>query len=121
MRIVVVGAGGVGGYFGARLARSGADVTFVARGAHLAAIRERGLTVTSTVDSEREYTVPAAATDDLRGHGPVDAVLFCVKSFDTDAADGVARSHRGVDALLVVDAVLQRHDGGLRPDDRSAR
>ena len=49
MRILVMGAGGTGGFFGAKLARAGEDVTFVARGAHLAAIREHGLRVRSTV------------------------------------------------------------------------
>lgn len=84
MRIVVMGAGGVGGYFGARLARAGESVTFVARSDHLAAIRERGLTVRSTV--EGEYTVRAPALENLAGQPSADAVLFCVKSFDTEAA-----------------------------------
>lgn len=84
MRIVVMGAGGVGGYFGARLARAGESVTFVARGAHLAAIREHGLTVRSAI--EGESTVHAPAVEELRGLPTADAVLFCVKAFDTEAA-----------------------------------
>lgn len=84
MRIVVVGAGGVGGYFGARLARAGQDVTVVARGDHLDAIRSRGLCVRSAV--EGEYTVAVAAVEKVAGLPPADAVLLCVKSFDTDAA-----------------------------------
>lgn len=84
MRIVVVGAGGVGGYFGARLARAGADVTLVARGAHLEAIRKDGLRVRSSV--EGEYTVAVTAVEKVQGLPPADAVLLCVKSFDTEAA-----------------------------------
>jgi 2-dehydropantoate 2-reductase len=84
MRIVVVGAGGVGGYFGAKLARAGQDVTLVARGAHLEAIRSRGLCVRSAV--EGESTAPVTAVEKVAGLPPADAVLLCVKSFDTEAA-----------------------------------
>src|SRR5262245_33609628 len=84
MRIVVMGAGGTGGYFGAKLTRAGEDVTFVARGAHLAAIRERGLRVKSAIDGES--VVAAAAVERVDGLPPADLVLFCVKSFDTEAA-----------------------------------
>ena len=84
MRIVVVGAGGVGGYFGAKLARAGQDVTLVARGAHLDAIRSRGICVRSAV--EGEYTVTVTAVEKVAGLPPADAVLLCVKSFDTEAA-----------------------------------
>ncbi len=84
MKIAVIGAGGVGGYFGARLASAGLPVTFVARGAHLAAIRERGLTLRSTVHGD--LTVAAPATDDPATIGEVDVVLFCVKSNDTESA-----------------------------------
>jgi 2-dehydropantoate 2-reductase len=83
MKIGVVGAGGVGGYFGARLALAGAEVGLVARGEHLAAIRERGLQVRR---DEGDFTVRVAASDDPEEIGPCDAVLFCVKSYDTDAA-----------------------------------
>ena len=82
-RIAVYGAGGVGGYFGARLARAGADVHFLARGAHLRALREHGLRVRSVTG---DFQVPASATDDPADIGPCDFVLFCVKTFDTDAA-----------------------------------
>ena len=84
MRIIVIGAGGVGGYFGARLARAGEDVTFVARGAHLAAMRRDGLRVRSAVDGE--WTVPVVAVADLDDVAPADLVLLCVKSYDTEAA-----------------------------------
>jgi 2-dehydropantoate 2-reductase len=84
MRIAVIGAGGVGGAFGAALAKSGADVTFVARGAHLAAIRQNGL----RIEGGRGETVikPAQATDDPAAIGPVDYVLFCVKLWDVESA-----------------------------------
>src|ERR1700722_16123944 len=84
MRVAVIGAGGVGGAFGAALARAGADVTFVARGAHLAAIRRSGL----RVEGGRGETVinPARATDDPATIGPVDFVLFRVKLWDVESA-----------------------------------
>jgi len=84
MRIVVMGSGGTGGYFGAKLARAGEEVTFVARGAHLEAIRARGLRVKSAIDGE--WVVRAPAVERLDGLPPADLVLFCVKSFDTDSA-----------------------------------
>ena len=84
MRIVVMGSGGTGGYFGAKLARAGEEVTFVARGAHLEAIRARGLRVKSAIDGE--WVVQAPAVERLAGLPPADLVLFCVKSFDTDSA-----------------------------------
>jgi 2-dehydropantoate 2-reductase len=84
MRIVVMGAGGTGGYFGAKLARAGEHVTFVARGAHLDALRVGGLRVRS--DIEGDWTVPARAVERTDGLPAADLVLFCVKSFDTDAA-----------------------------------
>ena len=82
MRIAVYGAGGVGGYFGGRLAQAGADVHFIARGAHLTALRENGLRVRSV---KGDFQVPVPATDDPARIGPCDYVLFCVKTFDTDA------------------------------------
>jgi 2-dehydropantoate 2-reductase len=83
VRIAVYGAGGVGGYFGGRLAQAGAEVYFIARGAHLQALREHGLRVRSV---KGDFDVPAPATDDPAEVGPCDFVLFCVKTFDTDAA-----------------------------------
>ena len=89
MRIVVMGSGGTGGYFGAKLARAGEDVTFVARGAHLSALRASGLRVKSAV--EGDWTVRAPAVDRVDGLPPADLVLFCVKSFDTEEAAGLIR------------------------------
>jgi len=84
MRIAVMGAGGVGGYFGARLARAGHAVTFIARGRHLAAMRERGLAVNSANGDLRLAT--PAVTDTPATVGPVDVVLFAVKLWDTESA-----------------------------------
>jgi 2-dehydropantoate 2-reductase len=84
MRVAVYGAGAVGGYLSAKLAEGGADVTLIARGAHLEALRQRGLTIVSP-DGQRS-THAVRATDDPAEVGPVDVVLFLVKSYDTEAA-----------------------------------
>jgi 2-dehydropantoate 2-reductase len=83
MRIAVYGAGGVGGYFGGRLAQAGADVHLIARGAHLQALREHGLRVRSV---KGDFMAQVPATDDPADIGPCDYVLFCVKAFDTEPA-----------------------------------
>lgn len=83
MRILIAGAGGVGGYFGALLGRAGHDVIFLARGANLAALRARGLTVES-VDGDFHVAVPTA-TGTLTGAAPVEIALVAVKSYDTAA------------------------------------
>ena len=84
-----MGAGGVGGYYGGRLAQAGHDVAFITRGAHLHAIQTGGLKLVGTTGA---IVVPGAqATDDPGRLAPVDAVLFCVKLFDTeDAARAIA-------------------------------
>jgi 2-dehydropantoate 2-reductase len=84
LRIAIMGSGGVGGYLGARLIQGGADVAFVARGAHLTAMRENGL----VIESEHEpICLPKVnATDDPGTIGPVDIVLFTVKLWDTETA-----------------------------------
>lgn len=84
MRIAVMGVGGVGGYFGARLALAGNDVSFIARGAHLAAIREYGLRVESSLGNFHVER-PNVASDSAEV-GPVDLVLFNVKLWDTETA-----------------------------------
>jgi 2-dehydropantoate 2-reductase len=84
MRFAILGSGAVGGYFGAKLARSGQDVTFIARGAHLAAIRERGLEIRSA--KLGDFTVRASAEDDTRRVGSVDVVIFAVKNYDNASA-----------------------------------
>ena len=84
MRIAVIGAGGVGGGFGVALAKAGADVTFVARGAHLAAMKSAGLKVGGGRGDT--HLVPTQATDNPAEIGKVDIVLFCVKLWDVDSA-----------------------------------
>ena len=84
MKIAVMGSGGVGGYFGGRLAKAGYDITFIARGAHLAAMREHGLKIES---SSGDIHVPhVKVTDDPATIGTVDLVMFCVKLADTETA-----------------------------------
>lgn len=84
MRIAIMGAGGVGGFYGGRLAQAGHDVTFITRGEHLRAIQEKGL---SLVGAGGDVLIQGAkATDDPAQIGPVDYVLFCVKLFDTEDA-----------------------------------
>ncbi|MEJ0070271.1 MAG: 2-dehydropantoate 2-reductase [Pseudomonadota bacterium] len=84
MKIAMMGSGGVGGYFGGRLAAKGYDVTFIARGAHLGAMRERGLEIESGVAPM--LLAPVRVTDDPATIGPVDVVLLSVKLWDTEAA-----------------------------------
>lgn len=99
MRIAVIGAGGVGGAFGAALARSGAEVTFVARGAHLAAMRQNGL----RIEGGRGETLvqPAQATDDPASIGRVDYVLFCVKLWDVESAGEHIKPIVGPDTAVI--------------------
>jgi 2-dehydropantoate 2-reductase len=121
VRIAVVGAGGVGGGFGAALAKAGADVTFIARGAHLAAMKANGLKITGGRGETR--LVPTRATDNPAEIGAVDIVLFCVKLWDVESAGahikpligpdtGVIPLQNGIDAperlipILGKDAVM---------------
>ncbi len=84
MKIAVMGTGGTGGYYGGLLSRQGEEVSFIARGAHLEAIRRNGLTIKSI---HGDFIAnPAGVTDDPAQIGPVDLVLFCVKTYDTDEA-----------------------------------
>jgi 2-dehydropantoate 2-reductase len=99
MRIAVIGAGGVGGGFGAALAKAGGDVTFVARGAHLAAMRADGLRVES--DRGNTHIHPVQATDDPASIGPVDIVLFCVKLWDVEAAGATIKPLIGPDTAVI--------------------
>jgi 2-dehydropantoate 2-reductase len=99
MQIAVMGTGGVGGYFGGRLAASGEDVTFIARGAHLAAMRQRGLQIISALGDAT--ITPCQASDDPAAIGPVDLVLFTVKLYDTEAAAEAIRPLIGPDTGVV--------------------
>jgi len=99
MRIAVIGAGAVGGAFGAALAKAGSDVTFVARGDHLAAMRQRGLTWLSPrgdVDLN-----PVKATDAPASIGEVDYVLFCVKLWDVESAGAAIRPIVGPNTAVI--------------------
>jgi 2-dehydropantoate 2-reductase len=84
MKIGVMGAGAIGGYLGARMAAAGAGVTFIARGRHLAAIRDVGLRVLSPLGDAHVH--PASATDDPAAVGEVDVVLLGTKLYDVEAA-----------------------------------
>ena len=84
MRIAVMGAGGVGGFFGTKLALAGNDVTFIARGRHLDAIRSNGLRVESATGAM--HVAKARATDNVDSGSPVDVVMFCVKLWDVENA-----------------------------------
>ena len=84
MRIAIIGAGGTGGYFGGLLARAGEQVSFLARGTQLEALRTHGLTVKSRLAGT--FSLPVHATSDPQEIGAVDLVLFSVKTYDTRAA-----------------------------------
>src|SRR5512145_3329262 len=84
MRFAILGSGAVGGYYGAKLARAGHDVTFIARGAHLAAIRARGLEIRSPMLGD--FTVRARAEADPGRVGTVDVVVLAVKAYDNESA-----------------------------------
>lgn len=122
MRIAVFGAGGVGGYYGARLASAGVEVHFIARGAHLEAIRISGLSVKSANGDLHIH--PAGVTDDPAAIGPVDLVLVAVKLYDTIPEDirplvgpetAVVSFQNGVMAAESLAAVLgpERVIGGM--------
>ena len=93
MRIAILGSGAVGGYYGAKLARDGHDVTFVARGAHLAAIRERGLAIRSPMLGD--FIVQANAEQDTARIGAVDLVIVAVKAYDNATALPLVRPMLG--------------------------
>ena len=99
MTFAILGAGAVGGYFGARLAEAGEDVTFMARGAHLEAIRSTGLRIES--ENGEAHIHPAQASDDPAEVGPVDYVLFAVKLFQTEETAGFAKPLVGPNTTLV--------------------
>lgn len=110
MKIGVIGAGGVGGLVGGRLAHAGCEVHFVARGAHLAALRENGLTIES--DAHGILHVPRVnATDDPSTIGRVDYVLIAVKMWDTEAAARTAMPLVGPET-----AVLSLQNGVVKDD-----
>jgi 2-dehydropantoate 2-reductase len=99
MRFAILGSGAVGGYYGAKLAQAGHDVTFIARGAHLAAIREQGLQVRSPVLGD--FTVRAAAEEDTRRVGEVEVVLLAVKAYDNATALPLIPPMMGPDTVVL--------------------
>lgn len=99
MHIAVIGAGGVGGYFGARLAAAGERVTFVQRGAHLEAMRAGGLRVSSPLGDVTLDSVDVRA--DTADVGAVDVVLICVKSAHTEAAGAAAKAMLGAETAVI--------------------
>ena len=99
MRIAIVGSGGLGSYYGGLLARTGHEVTFIARGAHLAALREKGLQVISVHGDF--HVAPVRATADPAEAGPVDLVLVCVKTTAIDTAAKAARAMVGPDTVVM--------------------
>jgi 2-dehydropantoate 2-reductase len=104
MRIAVLGAGGVGGYFGGILARSGHDVALLARGAHLEVLREKGLEVRTP---EGTFTVQVAAEDDPEALGPADLALVAVKTYSLQEIAGAAAvlARKGADILPLLNGV----------------
>jgi 2-dehydropantoate 2-reductase len=99
MRIAIIGAGGLGGYYGGMLARAGEDVTFIARGAHLDALRANGLTL--KIAHVGAFTIPAKATNDPNEVESVDLVLFTVKTYDTDTAITLIRPLLGLETVIL--------------------
>src|ERR1700742_176158 len=99
MRIAVVGAGGVGSGFGAALAKAGGDVTFIARGAPLAAMKSNGLKIEHPRGDA--HLQPPQATDDPAAVGPVDFVLFCVKLWDVESAGQHIKPLVGPDTAVI--------------------
>jgi len=99
MKFAILGSGAVGGYFGAKLARAGQDVTFIARGAHLEAIRATGLQVKSPTLGD--FLVQAAAESDTAKVGPVDVVIVSVKAYDNATALPMLKPMIGPDTVVL--------------------
>lgn len=99
MKVAIMATGGVGGYYGGLLAQTGQDVTFIARGAHLQAIREKGLHIKS-VHGDFQI-VPAKATDNPSEVGPVDVILFATKTHQTDEAAKLIKPMVGRDTVIL--------------------
>uniref|UniRef100_A0A832A4I8 2-dehydropantoate 2-reductase n=1 Tax=Desulfacinum infernum TaxID=35837 RepID=A0A832A4I8_9BACT len=112
MKIGVMGTGGVGGYFGGFLARAGMDIHFVARGKHLEALQEEGLEV---VTNNENFRVRIHATSEPEEIGPVDLLLFCVKSHDTEKAARFALP------MVEADTVILTLQNGIDNAEKLAR
>lgn len=109
LRITIMGSGGVGGYFGARLAQAGCDVSFVARGEHLAALRKHGLRIKSELGDTELPDV--CVSDDPAALGPADLVLICVKLWDTETAASAVRP------IVRPDTAVISLQNGVQKDD----
>lgn len=110
MKILVMGSGGVGGFYGGRLAHAGCDVTFVARGAHLEAMRKSGLVIENKAQGDIRLE-PVKVTDDPATAGPVDLVLVAVKLWDTEMAARAVKGNVGPHT-----AVLSLQNGVIKDD-----
>ena len=110
MKILVMGSGGVGGFYGGRLAHAGYDVTFVARGAHLEAMRAHGLVIESKAQGDIRLA-QVKVTDDPASVGPVDLVLIAVKLWDTETAARAVKSSVGPQTV-----VLSLQNGVIKDD-----
>ena len=111
MKILVMGAGAVGAYFGVRLHQSGEEVVFGARGSNLRALKEHGLDLKSP---RGDFHGPVHATDDPREFAPYDLILFCVKMYDTDAAA------RSLNSCLAPGGVILTLQNGVESEARLA-
>ncbi len=110
MKIAIMGTGGVGGYYGGLLARAGHDVTFIARGEHMRAIREKGLEVRSVFGDFR--IKPAAVTDDPASVGPVELIVFATKTYQ------IAEAARAILPMVGSDAVVLPLQNGVDAAER---
>jgi 2-dehydropantoate 2-reductase len=110
MKILVMGSGGVGGFYGGRLAHSGCDVTFVARGAHLEAMRTHGLVIENKTQGDIRLS-RVKVTDDPASVGTVDLVLIAVKLWDTESAARAVKANVGPRT-----AVLSLQNGVIKDD-----
>ena len=99
MKIAILGSGAVGGYYGAKLAQAGHDVTFIARGAHLAAIRERGIAIRSAALGD--FIARGRAEEDTSKVGPVDLVMVAVKTYDNPTALPLLRPMLGAETTVL--------------------
>ncbi len=98
MKVLIIGSGGVGGYYGAMLAKSGHDLFFIARGAHLGAISQNGLTVKSLGD---EFTIHPECGETAESFGVADLVIVSVKAYDTASTLGLYHSNVGSDTAIL--------------------
>ncbi len=112
MKIGVMGTGGVGGYFGGYLARAGTDIHFLARGKHLQALQEDGLEIVTNDDNFRVRIHATSEPDEI---GPVDLLLFCVKSHDTEQAA------RYVEPMVEEDTIILTLQNGIDNVEKLAR